>query len=132
MHFRPILLAFVALVAVAAIGIVVALVVVPRVRARQQPSDRLESRNLTLAPVVKGLKEPTYVVGAPDGSNRLFILERAGLVRVADASGQLQASPFLDLSQDVSLGNEEGLLGFAFHPAFTQNGFVYVAYTAAD
>jgi glucose/arabinose dehydrogenase len=119
-------------IGVVAIGVLVAVYAVPRVRARQQPSDWFESKNLTLAPVVKGLKEPTYVAGAPDGSNRLFILERAGLVRVADASGQLQPTPFLDLSGQVSLGNEEGLIGFTFHPSFTQNGYVYVAYTAMD
>jgi glucose/arabinose dehydrogenase len=104
----------------------------PRVLARYQQSDWFQSRNLTLAPVVKGLKEPTYVTGAPDGSHRLFVLERGGLVRVATANGQLAATPFLDLSQQVSLGNEEGLLSLAFDPEFGQNRFVYVSYTALD
>jgi glucose/arabinose dehydrogenase len=106
-------------------------VVAPRVRARTR-SDWFESRNLTLAPVVRGLTEPTYVVGPPDGTNRLFVLERAGLVRVADAEGKLRSVPFLDLSGRVSLGNEEGLLGLAFHPAFSTNGYLYVMYTAND
>jgi glucose/arabinose dehydrogenase len=102
-----------------------------RVRARQHP-DWFESRNLTLVPVVKGLKEPTYIVEPPDGSHRLFVLERGGLVRVASAEGKLRGTPFLDLSQQVSLSSEEGLLGLAFHPAFSRNGYVYVAYTAID
>jgi len=91
----------------------------------------LQGAHLTLSPVVTGLKEPTYVAGAPDG-NRLFVLERAGLVRVAAADGQLRPTPFLDLSQQVSLSGEEGLLGPAFHPRFVQNGYVYVSYTALD
>ena len=132
MNLRNIRLVAAALILLVAIGVLAAVVVVPRVRARQQPSDWFESKNLTLAPVVKGLKEPTYVTGAMDGTNRFFILERGGLIRVADSSGQLQPAPFLDLSQQVSLGNEEGLVGFAFHPNFAQNGYVYVAYTALD
>lgn len=111
-------------------ALLVTIVVVPRVRARQQ-TDWFQSKNLTLAPVVKGLTEPTYVVGAPDG-NHLFILERAGLLRIIDADGQLRPKPFLDLQGQVSLGGEEGLVGFAFDPGFAQNGQVYVAYTAMD
>ena len=89
-------------------------------------------KNLTLAPVVKGLKEPTFVAGPPDGSKRLFVLEREGRVRVADANGQLKLTPFLDVSQNTSTSTEEGLLGLAFDPAFAQNGYVYVDYTAND
>jgi glucose/arabinose dehydrogenase len=119
------------LVVLAAVGLVLTNVVAARVRARQR-SDWFEGKNLTLAPVVKGLKEPTWVIGPPDGSNRLFVLERAGRIKVADAQGNLRPTPFLDVSDDTSMGNEEGLLGLAFHPEFTQNGYVYVAWTAAS
>jgi glucose/arabinose dehydrogenase len=102
-------------------------------RARAQAhSDWLQGKNLTLQPVVKGLKEPTYVAFPPDGSKRQFILERAGAIRVADADGQVKPTPFLDLTGNVSLGTEEGLLGLAFDPNFKQNGFVYIDYTAND
>ena len=40
------------------------------------------------------------------------------------------ARNFLDLSADVQLGAEGGLLSIAFHPEFERNGFVYAAYTA--
>jgi glucose/arabinose dehydrogenase len=119
------------LVVLAVVGLVLTNVVGARVRARQH-SDWFEGKNLTLAPVVKGLKDPTWVVGPPDGSKRLFVLEREGRIKVADAQGNLRPTPFLDVSHDTSTGNEEGLLGLAFHPAFTENGFVYVAWTAAD
>jgi glucose/arabinose dehydrogenase len=112
-------------------GVVLTGAVLARARARAQ-ADWFQGRNLTLAPVVKGLKEPTFVAGAPDGSKRYFVLERAGRVRVADANGQLLPTPFLDLAQDTSTSTEEGLLGLAFDPAFTQNGYVYIDYTAAD
>jgi glucose/arabinose dehydrogenase len=112
-------------------GVVLTGAVLARARARAQ-ADWFQGRNLTLAPVVKGLKEPTFVAGAPDGSKRYFVLERAGRVRVADANGQLLPTPFLDLAQDTSTSTEEGLLGLAFDPAFTQNGYIYIDYTAAD
>ncbi len=112
-------------------GVVLTGAVLVRARARAQ-ADWFQGRNLTLAPVVKGLKEPTFVAGAPDGSKRYFVLERAGRVRVADANGQLLPTPFLDLAQDTSTSTEEGLLGLAFDPAFTQNGYIYIDYTAAD
>jgi glucose/arabinose dehydrogenase len=124
-------LVIVSLVVIALLAILYASVVVPRVRALQQ-ADWFQSKHLTLAPVIKGLKEPTYVAGPPDGTGRLFVLERGGLARVADADGRLQTTPFLDLSQEVSLSNEQGMLGLAFHPAFTRNGYVYVSYTASD
>jgi glucose/arabinose dehydrogenase len=113
-------------------GVLLTSLLVTHVRALQPQPDAFQSRNLTLAPVIKGLKEPTYVAGPPDGSSRLFVLERAGLVRIADTSGALRPIPFLDLTQHVSLSNEEGLLGLAFHPGFTSNGYVYLSYTALD
>src|SRR5260370_37881966 len=115
MHSRNVRSVFAAVVVVVAVGIIAALYVVPRVRARQQPSAWFESKNLTLSPVVKGLKEPTYVTGAPDGSDCLFILERTSLGRLAYASGQLQPSPLLHLIQPGSLLNEESLPRVAVH-----------------
>src|ERR1700730_9620084 len=124
-------LVLVGLVVVVAGGVVLTNVVMARARALAQ-ADWFVGKNLTLAPVVKGLKEPTFVAGPPDGSKRLFVLEREGRVRVADANGQLKLTPFLDVSQNTSTSTEEGMLGLAFDPAFAQNGFVYVDYTAND
>ena len=38
-------------------------------------------------------------------------------------------TPFLDLGASVSDGNEQGLLGLAFHPGYKANGKLYVSYT---
>ena len=112
-------------------GAVLTNVVLARARARAQ-SDWFVGKNLTLQPVVKGLKEPTFMASPADGSKRLFVLEREGRVRIADADGKLQPTPFLDLSDNTSTGTEEGLLGLAFDPNFGQNGYVYVDRTAND
>lgn len=68
---------------------------------------------------------PWALAFAPDG--RLFFTERPGRVRVVQ-NGSLLAQPALTLTDSVG-GGEGGVLGFAFHPSFAQNRFVYLAYT---
>jgi glucose/arabinose dehydrogenase len=116
---------------VVVVGVVAAGVAVTRVRARSQ-ADWLIGKNISLAPTIKGLKEPTFVAWPPDGTRRMFVLERAGRVRIADADGTLQPTPLLDISGNTSLGVEEGLLGLAFDPNYSQNGYMYIDYTAND
>jgi glucose/arabinose dehydrogenase len=61
--------------------------------------------------------------------HRLFVVEKPGTVRVLEGS-ILQPEPFLDIRDRIrSSGSEQGLLGLAFHPSFTTNGFFYVYYT---
>ncbi|MBA4019406.1 MAG: hypothetical protein C0483_19750 [Pirellula sp.] len=76
-------------------------------------------------------KRPVELTFAPDGSDRIFVVEQQGTIRVFknDPAAQ-QAEIFLDL-RDVTLreGNEEGLLGLAFHPKFKTNGKFYVYYS---
>jgi glucose/arabinose dehydrogenase len=62
---------------------------------------------------------------APDG--RLFIAEQNGQLRVVH-NGTLPSAPFVSLA--VNASGERGLLGIAFDPAFAENQFVYVYYTA--
>jgi glucose/arabinose dehydrogenase len=75
--------------------------------------------------------EPVGLVQPGDGSNRLFILEKAGVIRSFENSSQTAtADVFLDISNRVvSTGGEQGLLGLAFDPMFRDNGFFYVYYT---
>lgn len=75
--------------------------------------------------VVTGLSIPTAMAIAPDG--RIFVCEQGGALRVIK-NGALLATPFVSLTVDPE--GERGLLGIAFDPSFTTNGFVYVYYTA--
>lgn len=78
---------------------------------------------------LSGLSRPVFITHAGDGSNRMFVVQQRGLIRVAQP-GQNTTTTFLDLSGVVSLsGNERGLLGLAFHPDFENNGFFFVNYT---
>ena len=78
-------------------------------------------------PFVSGLQRPVDLQA--DGSGRLFVIEKVGRIRTIQ-NGQLLLTPFLDITDRVNnSGNEMGLLGLAFHPAYSQNGFLYVNYT---
>jgi glucose/arabinose dehydrogenase len=78
--------------------------------------------------VASGLDRPLYVT-TPDGDARLFIVEQTGRIKVLSAGGALLGTSFLNLSSSLSGGNEQGLLGLAFHPSYATNGFFFVSYT---
>jgi len=86
----------------------------------------------SLEEVASGLNFPTAMATAPDG--RIFVTELVtGNIRVVTPNPlpqqwTVQTAPFATLP--VVTGNEKGLLGIAVHPNFSQNGFVYVFYTA--
>jgi glucose/arabinose dehydrogenase len=75
---------------------------------------------------------PMGITHAPDGSDHLYVFERAGLIhRIAKwrAQGPVpQPTRFLDLSNRVFAQNQGGILGLAFHPRFAENGRFYVSY----
>lgn len=84
---------------------------------------------LRLEEVVDGLERPVDLT-SPEGDARLFIVEQPGRIRIV-RDGNLLSEPFLDITERVeSGGNEQGLLGLAFHPDFASNGYFYVNFTA--
>ena len=84
---------------------------------------------LALDTVASGLVDPVFVTFAPLDSNRIFILEQPGRIRVVRNDTLLSRS-FLDIDSIVgSTNNEQGLLGLVFHPNYQSNGFFYVNYT---
>jgi glucose/arabinose dehydrogenase len=79
--------------------------------------------------VADGLEQPLYLASPPGDPDRLFVVEREGTIRIV-RDGAVVSTPFLDISDDVTTeGEEQGLLGLAFHPAYGANGYVYVNYT---
>lgn len=82
----------------------------------------------TLIPASAGLSIPVELLNANDGSNRMFIVEQDGLVKVYNGSSVL-ATPFLNLTSLTNASGEQGLLSMAFHPNHTVNRYFFVYYT---
>lgn len=82
-----------------------------------------------LRPVVSSLNNPVYMTHAGDGSNRMFIVEQRGKIKVLQP-GALAPTIFLDVTPLVSSdGGERGLLGLAFHPQYSTNHRFFIFYT---
>src|SRR5688572_5739582 len=77
--------------------------------------------------VAAGLDAPLFAVSPPGDLGRLFIVEKAGAVKILDlATGKVLPQPFLDLRGQILADGERGLLGLAFHPDHAENGYFYV------
>ncbi|MEM1041497.1 MAG: PQQ-dependent sugar dehydrogenase [Bacteroidota bacterium] len=75
---------------------------------------------------------PVDIQSADDGSNRLFVVEQQGTIRVFTNDAAVgSASVFLNITGRVLSGGEQGLLGLVFDPDYAQNGYFYVNYTAS-
>ena len=77
---------------------------------------------------------PLDLEHAGDGTNRIFVVEQRGVISVfQNDSNVTQKKIFLDIQDRVNdSGNEQGLLGLAFHPDYENNGYFYVNYTASN
>ncbi|MCA9278982.1 MAG: PQQ-dependent sugar dehydrogenase [Phycisphaeraceae bacterium] len=82
--------------------------------------------------LVGTFSRPVVATHAPGDMDRLFVVEQhTGRIEILDLnSGTVLPTPFLTIS-GLSTGNEQGLLGLAFHPDYAANGYFYVNYTAS-
>ncbi|CAN5393139.1 hypothetical protein BH10BAC2_BH10BAC2_49810 [soil metagenome] len=87
---------------------------------------------LTFTPFISNLSVPVDIKNATDGSNRLFIVQQSGAIRVYK-NGTLLTRPFLNVSSIIKYnGGEEGLLSLAFPPDYKQTGYFFIYYNAAN
>jgi len=78
-----------------------------------------------------GFNFPTFLA-SPPGDARLFVVERAGLIRIYK-TGAILATPFLDITSMVkSDAGEQGLVGLAFDPQYATSGRFFVSYVNLD
>lgn len=83
---------------------------------------------IQLVDFASGLNGPVDI--AHCGDSRLFVVEQDGLIKIVDSLGAVLPTPFLNIDPRVnSTGNEQGLLGMAFHPNYAENGYFFVYYT---
>jgi glucose/arabinose dehydrogenase len=75
---------------------------------------------------------PLVLTHAGDGSNRVFVSTQQGVIHVFPNDQKATKSKvFLDIHKKVRYAdneNEEGLLGFCFHPRFKENGEFFLFY----
>jgi len=75
---------------------------------------------------VGSFSSPISIAGAPGDPHRVYVVERAGVVRVL-VDGVEQSTPFLDIHDEVSTSGERGLLSMAIDPAAPTHVYVYYA-----
>ena len=105
--------------------------VVPSDSMSQSESDEHKlSRDLDLQLVAGNFASPVTLVDAPDGTNRLFVVDQTGKVWIIDENWNTLPQPFIDVSGKLveleSAYDERGLLGLAFHPDYKSNGKFYL------
>lgn len=82
---------------------------------------------LTFTRYLSALDNPVAITNA--GDERLFIVEQKGIITWVKGTSITEQGEFLDIDARVRSGGERGLLGLAFHPDYTNNGYFYVNYT---
>lgn len=81
--------------------------------------------------VGSGFSSPLFLTALPDNSGRVLVVERAGRIRILNpATGAIAATPFLDITGQVSIDGERGLLSVALAPDYMTSGRAYVYLTA--
>lgn len=79
-----------------------------KIKTQAQPT-------ITLTEFASGLTTVVDITNC--GDERLFAVQKGGKIKIVDLNGNVTATPFLDIDPKVkSNGNEQGLLGLAFHP----------------
>jgi glucose/arabinose dehydrogenase len=84
------------------------------------------AQTIALQTVVTGLSSAVEITHC--GDNRLFIVQKGGLIRIVQ-NNTIVTTPFLNVSSLTVNSGEQGLLGLAFHPNYATNGQFFINYT---
>ena len=92
------------------------------------PQGQVTQINATrIADGTTGLFQPLFAGSPPGDYERLFIVQKNGLVKILDLqTQQILSPPFLNVFDEIDTSGERGLLGLEFDPNFAENGFIYV------
>ena len=95
-----------------------------------QPGGKLPGNvAIQLVEVAGNFVDPIHVGSPNDGTGRLFVCERPGIIRIIDKNGKVNPEPFYDNRLNTSFQFlEQGLYCIAFHPKFKENGRFFVSY----
>jgi glucose/arabinose dehydrogenase len=90
----------------------------------------LNAQNINLEEFATGLSNPVEITNA--GDSRLFVVQQDGIIKIVQPNGAVNATNFLNISPKVTFNGERGLLGLAFHPQYSTNGYFFVYYNNTD
>ena len=80
------------------------------------------AQTIGLQSFATGFSSPVEIAH-PANDARLFVVQQGGLIRIVNANGTVNTTPFINLSTVIVSGGERGLLGLAFHPNYATNGY---------
>lgn len=95
------------------------------------PSAEAGAIAVTTTRVASSLIQPLQCTHAPDDPTRLYIVEKAGRIKILNlTTGVVNPAQFLNIQSIVNSSTLEwGLLGMCFDPDFAANGYFYVHYS---
>jgi glucose/arabinose dehydrogenase/mono/diheme cytochrome c family protein len=119
------------------VGLLTAFILANPARAQVPPRDPGAQLNFPLQPGSFGytfenafpnlsFTSPIAITSPPGETNRLFVVEQAGRIRVIPNLANPTLETFLDLRTNTVTGGEQGMLGLAFHPGYATNGRFFV------
>lgn len=86
----------------------------------------VNAQSINLVEFATGLTSPVEITNAND--SRLFVVQQNGLIKIIQPNGTINTTNFLNISSKVIFNGERGLLGLAFHPQYSTNGYFFVYY----
>lgn len=84
------------------------------------------AQSINLVEFASGLTSPVEITNANDA--RLFVVQQNGIIKIIQPNGTINVADFMNISSKVLYGGERGLLGLAFHPQYSTNGYFFVYY----
>jgi len=102
----------------------------PQALAVARPGGKFNANlAVELVEVAGGFVDPIHVASPKDGTGRLFVCERPGIIKIIDKNGKVMDEPFYNNMANTAFQFLEcGLYAIEFHPNFKQNGLFYVSY----
>lgn len=86
----------------------------------------VNAQSINLVEFATGLTSPVEITNAND--SRLFVVQQNGMIKIIQSNGTINPTNFLNISSKIIFNGERGLLGLAFHPQYSTNGYFFVYY----
>ncbi|WP_345202081.1 PQQ-dependent sugar dehydrogenase [Chryseobacterium ginsengisoli] len=90
----------------------------------------VNAQSINVGEFATGLTAPVEIVNAND--SRMFVVQQNGIIKIVQPNGTVNSTNFLNIGSKITYGGERGLLGLAFHPQYSTNGYFFVYYNDLD